>query len=84
MKIWLDVKSNPPSEEYIATESVAEAGLWIVLGEVLRDTAKADNDIRGKRKWKIEEVSIPNDKQIIGDMCAWLIESNRSLPVCVH
>lgn len=84
MKIWIDEKYSPPNEDYIPVESVEEASLWIVLGEAFRDTAKADNDIRGKRHWKLEEVNVPNYKQTINDMRSWLVESNRSCRICVH
>lgn len=84
MKIWLDKNTVPPCEDYIPVESVEEAGLWIVLGEALRDTAKADNDINGMVRWKTKEINVPDDEKIISNMRAWLAESNRSCRICVH
>lgn len=84
MKIWLDTNNSPPDENYIPVESVAEAGLWVVLGEALGITASAENDINGVKKWKLEEINTPNDEKIISDMRAWLAESNRKCHICVH
>lgn len=84
MKIWLDANNSPPDENYVPVESVAEAGLWVVLGEAFRDTAMVYDDLDGMVKWKATEISVPNDEMIISDMRAWLKETNRKCRVCVH
>jgi hypothetical protein len=84
MKIWIDKNTAAPNEKYISVESVAEAGLWVVLGETLGITASADNDINGVKKWKLDEINIISDEDIISDMRTWLKESNRSCRICVH